>query len=211
MMNKEATEAMLLRKVFALREGILKGNLNSLWVDHMLQRTIENDHRGDHVLRSTFLTLLKPSLERIGVWIRQLEDGTLSNEHGPISQDMLNLLKIMHWGEGPDLIELTLVTKKNLFISDWNTEETEDLVLRRAKDALLTPCPDWVVPALVFQAMDSGLEPGAGLSLNFCLRRDEEREVGLAMFYRAKWHLHTRSLDRNCPWSTPMNWLFEKR
>ncbi len=171
----------------------------------MLQMIADDKHEGDLNLRPVWATLQKPKLSEVA---ELLERTTGTHHDEGMDLKLTGILRTMNWSEGPDWIDPTLVTRKNLFLNkDEHPWETEGLIRDNASQQGLHTCPDWVVPALVLHAERTDSNP---VSFNLCLRSDLDGRGGFGMFFRKKWHIYKRSTDFTCEWSSPINWLMVK-
>ncbi len=198
---------MLMRKMVALREGMQKGNLNPLWVESMLQNVSDNNRTADFFLRPVFATLRRPSLAEIK---KVLAKKTHIHSLNRFRPDLPELFESVNWTAGPDEVDVTIVTKKNLFsLKDHNLEEGE--VIELAFEQGLAWCPGWVVPALALYAESRApMAVSETFSINFCLAFDQERKAGFTVAYRKDWILYNRSVNRKSSWPDEMRWLFVK-
>lgn len=194
---------MLLRKCIALREGIRSRNLNPLWVDFMLQRVIENDHSADFALRPVWMTLKRPKRSELHWLLNRAEQ----RRNGVIAKEVRALLGATDLTEGPDTVDITLVTKKTLFIP-WHAAETEALVREQGEECGLEECPRWVPIALILYTEKTSDEQKGVDSIYFCLSGDESNATGIAAHYGNNWRLYGWQLGIS--WSGNINWAFVK-
>jgi len=201
--KNEQQDAMLFRKSIALREGIRAGGLDPLWVEFVLQRVIENDHSADFALRPVWMTLKRPKRSEL-LWLLNRAEECLN---GTIAKEVRELLKATDVTEGPDTVDVTLVTKKTLFIP-WQTTETEALVRERARECGLEECPRWVPVALILYTERTRDEQYDMRCVYFCLSGDESQITGVAADYGDSWRLYGWQLGIS--WSGKVNWAFVK-
>jgi len=203
-------DGMLLRKTVALREGIKKGKLNPVWVESMLQQVVEDNRSADFLLRSVWRTLKRPSLKEIGILLER----TIEGYQRGFETNLRERLNSMNWNDGPDEIDLCIVTMKNLFLCRREHPlEKEGLVIKHALDQSLKFCPDWVVPALVLHAEKTCPKPedeNEHFQFNLCLATDEQAGDGFGVFFRREWYMHSRDTQHNVSWSSNIKWLFVK-
>jgi hypothetical protein len=199
-------DGMLLRKLLAIRAGMLHNTLNRQWVEIMLQYVVDNNHAGDFALRPVWKTLKRPSYAEI----TKVLDTTFGYSVG-INEEAKSLMRRMDFSAGPDEVQLTLANAKNLFIPSRHYETSEGTILSTAGELGLMPCPDWTSVALALDAERSApLESDDRGTFNICLGSDTEERGGLAMFYRKNWHLYKRSVYRDSNWENGILWLFVK-
>lgn len=204
-MNQLLADAMLMRKIIALREGMQKGRLNPLWVEQMLQFVSDDDHAGDFALRPVFATLRKPDEKQIE---KIFAKGRGRGHQIGFEEKLYEFLGKINWLAGPDEVDVTIVTKANLFI-DKNKEVSEQEIIDRAYELGLVWCPDWVVPALAYYAEDHASDVvSASFQFNLCLAFDDEIKWAFAMMYKRKWHFYRRSYGST--WADETKWLFVK-
>lgn len=208
MKSYQYEDGMLLRKAVALRDGIRTEGLNPLWVEHMLQQLVEGNHDADLLLRPVFATLKKPKLSGIA---KLLERRKPPERQRGFEPEIKKFITEMNWSGGPDEVDLTLATMKNLFLDPQEGRgETEGKILDAAQSLGLRPCPDWVVPALILHTEEEDIPILQRPSINFCLAKDAERDTALAAWVGSSWWVYGRRRNLDISWSSNMNWLFVK-
>jgi hypothetical protein len=206
-MHKEYVDAMLMRKIVSLREQMQKGNLNPLWVERMLQVISDDNHAGDFSFRPILATLKRPHLSEVCVFLERIaKDGKQRGWHPHLDP----LIKTMNWNDGPDEVDVTVATMRNMFQPSGHGEVEGEVILL-AKEQRLQTCPDWVVPALALHAEAEGpTDVLKGLSLNLCLTSDPKTSTGFGMFFRKHWYYYLRDANPKTSWTPGMNWLMVK-
>lgn len=210
--DHEQIDAMLMRKLVAIRQGLRDKSLNPQWVNQRLQDIADKNHAGDKALRPIYCTLTRPTRAEVKQWLDRSPRGA-GNQLGQVgfARDLGPRLEHIDWlSDARDKVDLIIGTMDNLFAESTDTQETEGLARALAVKAGLHLCPDWVVPALcVWAEKNDKLPPQNAPSPNLCLAGDKRRGYGFCIQLRRKWHLYARSVD-DSPWSSTGGWMFVK-
>ncbi len=200
---------MLLHQFSEVQRLCRRGKLDPRLVRFLLQSLPQgNLDYAAVALRPTFVTLRQPTHTTIERWLDANQE---ARHHLGIDPALRSILASFNWNAGPQKLDLTVVTAKNIFLrGDTYPHETEQQIRAEAKLQWLRPCPDWIVPALALWAEANGL-PGntGGLNVNFCLASDSRERLGCGMGIRKNWFLYHRHIDEKP--DRPLNWVFAKR
>jgi hypothetical protein len=204
--TKDEQDAMLFKKIIALREGVRAGSLDPLWVEFVLQCVIENNHNADFALRPVWITLKRPKRSELS-WLLKRTERDEGRLNGKLEKPIRQLIETIDLAEGPDTVDVTLVTKKTLFIP-WHTTETEELVRSTATSLGLEECPRWVPVALILHTERTSAEQKRVRNIHFCLQGEKSHRLGIGADYGDTWRLYGWQLATS--WSGNINWAFVK-